>query len=83
LLWQFIRSEVQSAKGRADAVVWTPERIFVFEFKLNGTAEQALAQIDAKGYCIPYQADGRIVVKVGVEFNKEDRNLGRWLIQSN
>jgi hypothetical protein len=83
LLGQYIRSEVQSAKGRADAVVWTPERIFVFEFKLNGTAEQALAQIDAKGYCIPYQADGRTVVKVGVEFNKEDRNLGRWLIQSN
>ncbi|MBN2865609.1 MAG: AAA family ATPase, partial [Thiotrichales bacterium] len=80
LLGQFIRSEVQSARGRADAVVWTPERIFVFEFKLNGTAEEALAQIDAKGYCIPYQADGRAVVKVGVEFNKEERNLGRWLV---
>ena len=80
LLGQFIRSEVQSAQGRADAVVWTPDRIFVFEFKLNGTAEEALAQIDAKDYGVPYQADGRTVVKVGVEFNKEERNLGRWLV---
>jgi hypothetical protein len=80
LLGQFIRSEVRSAKGRADAVVWTKDHIFVFEFKLNGTAEEALAQIDAKGYCVPYQADGRTVIKVGVEFDKETRNLGRWLI---
>lgn len=80
LLGQFIESEVKSAKGRTDAVVKTPDRIFVFEFKLNGTAEEALSQIDAKGYCIPYQADGREVVKVGVEFDKDERNLGRWLV---
>jgi hypothetical protein len=80
LLGQHIRSEVKSAKGRADAVVWTPDHIFVFEFKLNGTAEEALAQIDAKGYCVPYQADGRTVVKVGVEFDKATRNIGRWLL---
>jgi hypothetical protein len=80
LLGQYMRSEEKSAKGRADAVVWTPERIFVFEFKLNGTAEQALAQIDAQGYCIPYQADSRAVVKVGVEFSRESRNISRWLV---
>lgn len=61
-------------------MVWTPDRIFIFEFKLNGTAEEALAQFDAKGYGVPYQADGRTVVKVGVEFDKETRNLGCWLI---
>ena len=80
LLGQYIRSEVQSAKGRADAVVWTPERLFVFEFKLEGTAEEALAQIDAKGYTISYETDGRAVLKVGVEFDKAKRNLGRWLV---
>ena len=80
LLGQFLQTELKSAKGRADAVVWTPERIFVFEFKLNGTAEEALAQIDAKGYAVPWTADGRTVVKVGVEFDKETRNLGRWLV---
>jgi hypothetical protein len=80
LLGQYIRSEVKSAKGRADAVVWTQDNIFVFEFKLNGTAEEALAQIDAKGYCVPFKVDGRTVVKVGVEFDKTTRNIGRWLV---
>ena len=63
-----------------DAVVKTPKYIYVFEFKLNGTAEQALQQIDEKGYLIPYQTDGREVVKVGVEFSAEKRNIGRWLL---
>ncbi|MEG2067486.1 MAG: PD-(D/E)XK nuclease domain-containing protein, partial [Tannerellaceae bacterium] len=40
---------------------------------------EALKQIDEKGYLLPYQCDGREVVKVGVEFSKADRNIGRWL----
>ena len=80
LMGQFTDAEVRSARGRADAVVKTPKYIYVFEFKLNGTAEQALQQIDEKGYLIPYQADGREVVKVGVEFSAEKRNIGRWLL---
>ena len=69
---QFTEAEVYSACGRADAIVKTPKYIYVFEFKLKGTAEETLAQIDEKGYLIPYQADGREVVKVGVE----QTNLG-------
>jgi len=80
LLGQFIESEVKSAIGRADAVVKTADSIFVFEFKLNGTAEEAMAQIDEKGYLLPYTAEDRKLVKVGVEFDKAKRNLGRWLV---
>lgn len=79
LMGQFTDAEVRSARGRADAVVKTPKYIYVFEFKLNGTAEQALAQINDKGYLIPYLADNRQLVKIGVEFNAETRNLGRWI----
>lgn len=79
LMGQFTDAEVKSARGRADAVVKTPKYIYVFEFKLNGTAEQALQQIDDKDYLIPYQADGRKVVKVGVEFSAEKRNISRWV----
>lgn len=79
LMGQFTGAAVRSARGRADAVVKTPKYIYVFEFKLNGTAEQALQQIDEKGYLIPYQADDREVVKVGVEFSAEKRNINRWL----
>ena len=80
LLGQFIETEVKSAKGRADAVVRTETTIFVFEFKLKGTAAAALKQIDEQGYLIPYEADGRRLVKVGVQFDKKKRNLGRWLV---
>ncbi|MBK9575592.1 MAG: ATP-binding protein [Fibrobacteres bacterium] len=80
LLGQFLQTELKSANGRADAVVRTDTHVFVFEFKLNGTAEQALAQIDDRGYAVAWQADARQVVKVGVEFDRATRNLGRWVI---
>lgn len=81
LMGQFTEAEVRSARGRADAVVKTSKYIYVFEFKLNGTAELALQQIDDKGYLIPYLSDGREIVKVGVEFSAETRNLSRWLVK--
>lgn len=50
------------------------------EFKLDGTAEEAMAQIDAKGYASAFAADGRKVVKVGVNFSSETRTIERWII---
>jgi hypothetical protein len=82
LLGQFAQAEVRSAKGRADAVVWTEGSVYVFEFKLNGTAEEALRQIDGKGYALPYEAGGRRVVKIGAEFDQGERNISRWLVDS-
>ena len=79
LMGQFPDVEIRSARGRADAVVKTPAYIYIFEFKLNGTAEEALQQIDDKGYLIPYQADGRKLIKIGVEFSATERNISRWL----
>ena len=81
LLGQFVHAEVHSARGRADAVVETVDAVYVFEFKLQGTAEETLAQIDDRGYLIPYTADGRRVVKVGAEFSATERNLSRWVIR--
>ena len=82
LIGQFVETEVKSATGRADAVVKTENAIYVFEFKMdeNATAEDALAQIDDKGYPIPYSADHRRVVKIGVEFGVKDGGVKRWLI---
>lgn len=81
LLGQFTEAEVRSARGRTDAVVKTPDYIYVFEFKLNGTAGEALEQIGRQGYLIPYTADGRQLVRVGVSFSAGERNTDRWLIQ--
>ena len=81
LMGQFTQAEVHSARGRADAVVQTPDYVYVFEFKLDGSAEQALQQIEEKGYARPFVADHRKVVKVGVEFSAEQRNIKRWLVE--
>ncbi len=77
---QFCDAEIRSAKGRADAVVKTKDYIYVFEFKLDGSVEDALRQIDERGYLLPYKADGRKLVKIGVSFSKEERNLDAWKI---
>lgn len=81
LMGQFVETEVRSARGRADAVVKTKDRLFVFEFKLDGSAEEALKQIGEKGYLIPYELDGRTRVKVGVNFSKETRNVDRYIVE--
>ena len=81
LMGEFTQAEVRSAKGRADAIVQTPDYVYIFEFKLNGTAEEALLQINEKGYAEPFHTDHRKVVKVGVEFSAETRNVKRWLME--
>ena len=81
LMGQFTQAEVHSAKGRADAVVQTPKYVYIFEFKLNGTAEEALRQINDKGYSEPFKGDSRQVMKIGVEFSAETRNVKRWLVE--
>jgi hypothetical protein len=79
---QFIETEVKSATGRADAVVKTADSIYVFEFKMDdkATAEDALAQIDDSGYLIPFTADHRRLVKIGVEFSSEAKGIKRWVV---
>jgi hypothetical protein len=81
LMGQFVEVEQRSAIGRADAVVTTSDSVFVFEFKLteNATAEEALRQIDDKNYLIPFTAGNKKLVKVGVEFSREERGINRWV----
>jgi hypothetical protein len=83
LMGQFVQSEVKSNKGRADAVVKTADSIYVFEFKMDdkATAEDALKQINSKDYAIPYSADHRKTVKIGVEFSQTEKGIKRWLIE--
>lgn len=77
----YAQTQVKCAGGRTDMVVWMPDAIYVFELKVNGTARQALEQIDDKSYAIPYQTDDRKVVKVGVKFNAKTRVPEEWVTQ--
>ena len=78
----YARTQVKCAKGRADMVVWMPDAIYVFELKVNGTAQEALAQIDDRGYAIPFETDNRRVVKVGVKFDVDTRVPQEWAINA-
>ena len=78
MIGDFVESEVRSAVGRADVVIKTSTHIYVFELKVDGSAEDALRQIDSKGYLVPYTADGRKLVKVGVNFDSATRTVSEW-----
>lgn len=78
LMGQYIDVEVDTSVGRADAVVKLADTIYVFEFKVDGTPEEALAQINSKGYAIAYEAGNRKIIKVGVNFDSATRTIGTW-----
>jgi hypothetical protein len=82
LMGFYVKAEYHTSEGRIDLVLQTPDYIYVMEFKLNGTAEEALAQINDKNYALPFAADGRRLIKIGVNFSSQTRNIERW-IQSN
>ena len=80
LLNSKVDTEVKSVKGRADVVVKTKSDIFVLELKVDDTVDNALVQIDSKGYAIPYESDGRKVTKCGVSISSEARNIVHWRV---
>ena len=69
--------KVQS-QGRVDCVVETPQYVYIFEFKLDGTAAEALQQIEDKGYAREYAADPRRLYKIGVGFSSETGTVSDW-----
>jgi len=73
-------TQVKTARGRTDLVVFMNDATYVMELKMHGTAEDALAQIDSKEYAIPYQAEGKPVVKIGIAFSKESKTVSDWKI---
>ncbi len=81
LMGAFIKAEEESAIGRADAVLQLPTATYVFELKYDGSAEDALKQIDDKGYLIPYSADGKRLFKIGVNYDSQQRTIGEWIVK--
>jgi len=79
LLNSKVDTEVRSILGRADVVIRTATDVFVLELKVDDTVENALAQIDAKGYAIPYEVPLQTrVTKCGVSISSEARNITHW-----
>lgn len=83
LLGQWSQVESHNYKGRADCVLVNGETVFVFEFKVDSSAEDALKQIEENKYAEPYEKSGKKVFKIGANFSTEERNLTEWKIASN
>lgn len=71
--------EKEQSEGRVDCIVETPNFVYIFEFKLDGTAQKALQQIEDKGYARPYEADARTVYKIGANFSSETGTINDWV----
>ena len=73
-----VYTEKEQSQGRSDCIVETDDYIYIFEFKRDGSADEALAQIDAKGYARPYEGDKRKLYKIGVNFSSETGTVEEW-----
>jgi len=78
LLGLYVEVERATSDGRADMLVQTKDYVYIFEFKMDQTADAALQQIEQKGYAQPFAADPRQLYKIGVNFNSQQRRVDEW-----
>ena len=75
-----VYTEKEQSQGRSDCIVETADYVYIFEFKRDGSADEALAQIEAKGYARPYAGDPRKLYKIGVNFSSETGTVEEWKV---
>ena len=78
MLGFYTEVERETSNGRMDMTVKTNDYVYIFEFKLNGSADDALRQIDEKGYAKPFALDNRKIIKVGINFSLKKRCIEEW-----
>lgn len=76
-----VYTEKCQSQGRVDCVVETSNNIYIFEFKLDGTADEALQQIEDKGYATEYLTDPRPLRKIGCVFMSKSGTIGEWKVK--
>ena len=80
LMGLYVQAEYRTSRGRIDLLVGTDKYVYVIELKLDGSAEEALAQINEKDYALPFTADGRKIIKIGANITSATRNIERWVV---
>ena len=81
LMGLYVQAEYRTSRGRIDLLVGTDKYIYIVELKLDGSAEEALAQINEKDYVLPFTSDGRKVIKIGANITSATRNIERWMVE--
>jgi hypothetical protein len=77
----YTQIERTTSNGRIDVTIQTPNYIYIIELKLDGSAEDALQQINEKQYALPFQKDERKLYKIGINFSSENRNIDSWKVE--
>ena len=77
----YSHTEYHTSNGRIDLLLETPQYRYIMEFKLDGTAEEALQQIKDKDYPLQFQQDDRQTYIIGVNFSKETRTIDKWVME--
>ena len=75
-----VYTEKVQSHGRVDCIVETPDYVYIFEFKLDGTADDAMRQIEEKGYAREYESDSRRVYKIAAVFSSETGTIEEWKV---
>ena len=81
LIGFYVKAEYHTAEGRIDLMLQTDRFIYIMEFKLEGTANEALQQIEEKQYALPFIKDSRKLFKIGVNFSAKTRNIEEWKVK--
>ena len=81
LLGLYVQVERATSEGRMDMVVQTRDQVYIFEFKIDKSADAALRQIEEKGYARPFAADSRPLYKIGVNFDSQKRCVTEWKVE--
>ncbi len=81
LIGFYVKAVYHTSEGRVDLILQTDKFIYIMEFKLDGTAEEALQQINEKHYALPFENDGRKIFKIGVNFSAKMRNIEKWIVE--
>ncbi len=74
--------ERRTSRGRIDVVLQTANYVYVMELNLDGSAEEALQQIEEKGYAAPFATDPRKLYRIGVNFSTATRGIEQYLIEA-
>lgn len=77
----YTQVERPTSDGRIDAIIQTPDYIYIIECKLDRTAEEALRQINDSNYAAPFAMDKRRIYKIGVNFSSQTRGVEQWIIE--
>ena len=81
LMGLYVQAEYRTSRGRIDLLAGTDRYVYIIELKLDGSAEEALTQINDRDYALPFAVDGREIVKIGANITSETRNLERWVVE--